>query len=360
MVKHKSAVKHPESSLLDRIAECFSAQFKDAGLASPELKPTSSLSPADLEFAAEVGPKKVDLLVAVRNNLEPRLARAALFDLNLVSRHRPGCFTILAGTFISPRVRELCRESGVGYFDLMGNVYLRFETVLIDRSSAQRPPAADRPLKTVFSWKASRIVRHLLSNPKEAYEVQQLAQVCDVSLGLASKVKTRLIDLDYARHSKDGVHVVRPEALLRDWAAHYSWRSHEILDCFGKGSMDSLEGELCQLCTSRSLEFGLTLFSGAARRAPMVDYARGFAYVQAREGGLGRIARELGWKPVPSGANFTLLAPADAEVLINPREWGGAKRIVSDLQLYLDLASFSGRGEEAAEQILEQRIRPTW
>jgi hypothetical protein len=34
--------------------------------------------------------------------------------------------------------------------------------------------------------------------------------------------------------------------------------------------------------------------------------------------------------------------------------------VVSPIQLYLDLRSFRGRGQEAAEQILEEVIKPSW
>jgi hypothetical protein len=34
--------------------------------------------------------------------------------------------------------------------------------------------------------------------------------------------------------------------------------------------------------------------------------------------------------------------------------------VVSDVQLYLDLASYKGWGEEAAAFVLEQRLRSRW
>lgn len=34
--------------------------------------------------------------------------------------------------------------------------------------------------------------------------------------------------------------------------------------------------------------------------------------------------------------------------------------VVSDIQLYLDLKSYKGRGEEAAQTIFEQRIKTKW
>ena len=76
---------------------------------------------------------------------------------------------------------------------------------------------------------------------------------------------------------------------------------------------------------------------------------------------LNQVAKDLGWKPVPSGANFLLLKPLDEFILRGTRtskDWTGT--IVSDLQLYLDLASHKTRGQEAAEFLLEQKILPRW
>jgi hypothetical protein len=64
-------------------------------------------------------------------------------------------------------------------------------------------------------------------------------------------------------------------------------------------------------------------------------------------------------KPVTSGANVSLLAPYDAGVLAGEKKVDGI-RVVSPVQLYLDLKSFRGRGEEAAQALLEQVMEPSW
>jgi len=55
----------------------------------------------------------------------------------------------------------------------------------------------------------------------------------------------------------------------------------------------------------------------------------------------------------------TLLQPYDEGVLYGLQDIDGIN-VVSDIQLYLDLKSYKGRGEEAAQAVFEQRIRPTW
>ena len=104
------------------------------------------------------------------------------------------------------------------------------------------------------------------------------------------------------------------------------------------------------------ITYAFALFSGAARVAPFARYSRGFAYAVCDAAIL---ARELGSKPVPSGATFTILTPCDEGLLYGAKQVNGDV-VASDVQLYLDLASYKGRGEEAAAFILEQRLRSRW
>lgn len=50
-------------------------------------------------------------------------------------------------------------------------------------------------------------------------------------------------------------------------------------------------------------------------------------------------------KKVPSGANMSILLPYDEGVFYGVREIGGAQ-VASPLQVYLDVRTFRGRGEE--------------
>jgi len=73
----------------------------------------------------------------------------------------------------------------------------------------------------------------------------------------------------------------------------------------------------------------------------------------------GTFPRTLEWKPVSSGANFTLLRPYDDGVFYGVRKIS-EDSVASDVQLYLDLVGSKARGEEAATFLLEQRLRSKW
>jgi len=313
-------------------------------------------SDVNLALDATVAGERWRLLVEIKQSGEPRFIRLAGQQLRTLPSEKKKTYGVIGAPYISPRTGEICKEAGIGFVDLAGNCRLAFGQVFIERQGFPNPKLERRPLRTLFAPKASRVLRVLLEDVKQSWQVQAMARQARVSLGLAFKVKQRLLDLEYAREEDEGLRLLRPEELLRQWAANYSYLKSNALDCFATGDPPALEQALSAYCRQQRIECALTLFSGAARVAPFARYSRGFAYAV---GEAPKLARELGWNPVPSGANFTILTPYDEGLLYGARQVNGDV-IVSDVQLYLDLASYKGRGEEAAAFILEQRLRSRW
>ena len=104
------------------------------------------------------------------------------------------------------------------------------------------------------------------------------------------------------------------------------------------------------------VKYALTGFSGAARLAPAVRYQRVMVYVDNTQEDVTSL---LDLKPVSSGANVSLLVPYDQGVFYGTHEIDGIL-VASPVQIYLDLVGYRGRGEEAAKELFDQVIRPTW
>jgi hypothetical protein len=64
-------------------------------------------------------------------------------------------------------------------------------------------------------------------------------------------------------------------------------------------------------------------------------------------------------KEVESGANLMFLGPYDEGVFYGTQVIDDI-RIVSPFQIYLDMKGYRGRGEEAAEVLLRDVIKPKW
>lgn len=310
----------------------------------------------DLSIDVVAGGERRELIVEAKSSGEPRFIRGAIQQLQSHLPISTPAYGIVAAPYLGDRAQEICREARVGFLDLAGNCRLAFGSIFIERQGFPNPTVERRPLRTLFAPKATRILRVMLVEPKRGFQLQTLAKLAGVSLGLAFKVKQRLLDLDYASEERDGLRLTRPEDLLREWARNYNFGKHEAVECYAMGEVAETEHQLAAWCAEKRVPYAFTQFSGAVRVAPFARYLRSTAYVLTDPRTL---AERLQWKIVPSGANVLLLRPFDDGVLYGSREVTG-DRVVSNVQLYLDLANQGGRGEEASTFLLEQRLRPTW
>ena len=65
-------------------------------------------------------------------------------------------------------------------------------------------------------------------------------------------------------------------------------------------------------------------------------------------------------KSVDSGENLVVLIPDDGGVFYRVEAGSNRVACTNAVQTYVDLAHSGGRGEEAAEAILQQRLKPAW
>ena len=296
------------------------------------------------------------LVVEIKANGQPRLAREAV---NQLLRYRdlfPDSYGVFVAPYISPRAGEICRREGMGYLDLAGNCFLCFDGVYIEQGGRPNIFGEKRDLRSLYSPKAERVLRVLLTNPGRTWKVQQLAEEAQVSLGQVSNVKKLLTDREWCQRDRRGFVLNEPEQLLKEWKENYSFRRNEILDFYAIKGPSQVEADIIAYCNRRKVKYAFTGFSGAARLAPAVRYQRAMAYLEDLNEG---VIAQLGLKKVSTGANVSLFLPYDEGVFYGARELNGG-RVASPVQVYLDVSSFRGRGEEAAFFLLDQVIKPAW
>jgi len=310
----------------------------------------------DLVVDAAVSGRPMKLVAEVKTQAEPRFARMAALELKSRIQTIENGFGILVAPYISPAAIQVCREAGIGCMDLSGNVFLSFGNVFIEKSGLPNAFLEARPLKSLFSPKTSRVLRALLSDPSKGWHVEELSRAVDISLGLASKAKQALLSQEWIKEEGRRVVLLKPLELLEEWARNYTYKKNRLSSFYSGLSEKALETAIKGECEKSGYRYGLALFSGARRVAPFVRFPKFFSYV---EGPIADIAEVLRLKKLESGANVTLLEPYDAGVFQGLLEISGMN-VVSDLQLYLDLKSYGARGEEAAQAIFEQRIKPSW
>jgi hypothetical protein len=323
-----------------------------------EKKPLKSGASPDFVARITTPEGEKSLLVEFRYNGEPRYARQAINQLILYTQRSPNSYGVFIAPYISPASAQMLKEANIGYVDLAGNCFLSFEKVFINIGGKENPYPQSKDLRTLFSPRASRIIRVLLNGPYTPWKLEELSRSAGVSLGLAAKVKKLLLDKEWIEEKPVGFALAKPSELLEEWASQYTYKKNQVSDLYSIKDGSVIEQELNDYCNAKSIRFALTLFSGASRVAPYATFNRVYAYV---EGGVQEMMLEkaLGLKPVGTGPNVTLLQPYDEGVFYGGMKYEGIP-VVSPIQLYLDLKGYKGRGEEAAQFLFEGVIQPSW
>ncbi|MBF0554764.1 MAG: hypothetical protein HQK96_09465 [Nitrospirae bacterium] len=300
------------------------------------------------------GNKKQSLIVEVKYNGQPRMARDAVNQLFRYREVCPESYLIFMADYISPQAAEICRSDGVGYIDVVGNVFLSIGHIYIEQTGKPNPFSRKRDIVSLVSQRSSRVTRVLLNNPWRFWKTQELADEAKVSLGQISNVNKFLLDRDWVTKGK-GFLLTQPWLLLDEFAKAYTYRKNEVWNYYSSMSISEIETTIADICGTKGIENAMTGFSGAARLAPVVHHNHTMCYVNNIED----VVLAMNLKEVESGANVTLLAPYDEGVYYNTQVVEGIK-IVSPIQIFLDVRGFKGGGEEVADTILRDVIKPKW
>jgi len=310
----------------------------------------------DIVLTVLISGKPTKFIVEVKSQGEPRIVRMAIAQIKDYLKNLKDSYGILVAPYLSDSSRQICKEADIGCVDLAGNAFLSFKNIFIERSGRPNPFSVRRISKSVFSPKSSRILRVLLSDPLKRWYVEDLSKEAGISIGLTSRVKQALLSEEWIKEENKSFYLAKSEEVLNQWINNYSYEKNPGFSFYSGLSEDQLEAAIKKECEKRKYSYGLALFSGARKVAPFVRFMRFFSYV---DGNIENVAKALQLKKVETGANITLLQPYDEGVFYGLQDIKGIN-VVSDIQLYLDLKSYKGRGEEAAQAIFEQRIKPKW
>lgn len=265
---------------------------------------------------------------------------------------------LLCAGAISPRVAEFCIDMGVSYLDAAGNCHIAARGLFLHVEGRKNRHRVPRKAVDIFAPKSSRVVRVLLSNPARGWQVQELAQECQVSIGLVSRIKNGLVNEAFAELRKGLLFVRDPRGLFEAWTAVN--KAPERRAFYVMDEPNGIERRIAEWSALHNVRYALTGFSGAWRSAPVVRSGSVNVYVETRgERQSADLLQHLAVKPVETGANLFLWSPPDEYTFYGSRDIDGVT-VVAPLQLYLDLTGIPGRGEEAAAEVLQAEILPSW
>jgi len=350
------AIAMKESDLMDQAREALMKCLQGVPFLRVEKVSKDANDRSDLCLQVKTPTGKSTLIVEVKNVGQPRVIREATNQLLRFKNDLPNPYGVVMAPYISPEAAQICLKEGFGFADLAGNCVLSFDQVFISKEGKENPFARKRDLRSLYSPKAERVLRVLLSAPGRWWKVQSLAKEAGVSLGQSFNVKKLLVDREWGETGGEGFRLTAPAKLLAEWEKNYDFRRSAVREFYTLRPIADFERLLAEACAEDKFAYALAGFSSAARYAPMVRYQRAMAYVA---GNLNGLAERLELKPVTSGANVNLIVPYDDGVLYGAEVKGDAS-VTSPVQTYLDLRQIKGRGTEAADFLKQQVIQPSW
>jgi hypothetical protein len=210
----------------------------------------------------------------------------------------------------------------------------------------------------LFKGKASNILRVLLVNYPKTWKIRALAKEAEVSLGWASKVANALVREKIAiKESKRAeLKIMLPYDLLRRWANYTNFIANtKFIEFY------SIEQDISKLFSNfrnaNGPRYALTGISGTLLVSPNVRPTDVYVYVESEKDAL-TWSKFLNLLPVEKQGNIHFAIVEDEGIFYGVQEIEGIK-IVSDVQLYVDLLNYHGRGLEAAESVLDT-IEKRW
>lgn len=315
---------------------------------------------ADMVVTVKVGNQRKRLGLQFMPRAYPRELEHGVLELRKLVERDPALVPVLVAPFISEVGQRQLRIHRIGYLDLSGNVYVSFDNVLIHKVAPANANVQKKEGVNIFADKASLVLRELSIKPDEYHTVRGLAANTTSSVGWTSEVLREVEERGcLERKPRAGCRIRRLEHLLDEWTGSYDFLGRNNIRNFfvrAEGLEETLS-LLKQLKVPNEVDYALTLHSGAHLVAPFVQFGECHIYLD-RQRDFGRqrdfFVESLDLLETGTGGNFHIVRPYYAfGAFYHARTIEGLK-VVSDLQLYLDLLKFPTRGREAAEKVLAQ------
>jgi hypothetical protein len=260
-------------------------------------------------------------------------------------------------------MRAWLRDQQVWFADLSGNRFFFAPGLLIDREVSKQPERQESA-PSVFADRSSLLLRYLLPRPPQQIGVRALARKLELSPAAVSVGLRRLQKMGHLEKDARKLSLLDRESLLEEWVSFYRprfKRQGQSRYFVRAKNAELIIDRLRSMPLAADDGYGLSLHAGASLIAPLVQFREVHLYVQPYGGPLQkRLRQAAGAQEASSEANLVILEPFyRSSVFFEARMLHGV-RVVSDLQLYLDLSCFPQRGMEQAQVILENRLRPSW
>jgi len=357
MLKLANSVKSVEASAVEALNAVL-GQVPALNLKVIEVGAKARDAEIDILVRLNISGRRHVLACEVKTDGQPRYVRLGLLQLRkYVAQLGKDATPVLIAPFLSSQAQALCREQGVSFLDLEGNVRLVFDGIYIERRVAGRPAVERRELRSLFKPKSAQVLRTMLRDPAHTWRVTELAEAAGVSLGHINNVKVGLLNREWGEVSDNGLFLSKPDVLLDAWRDAYEPPAGHRM-----GFYTALHGGAFEEAVRRVLRVGshkgqavFASFSAAQWLAP---YGRtGTQYLYADEAGVQRLQAALTLSSPSKGENIIVTIPKDEGMFRSTVEPVPGAVCTDSVQTYLDLAVAGERGREAAEHLRRELMK---
>ncbi len=273
------------------------------------------------------------------------------------SVHGEHAVPVLAAPYLSPGRQALCREAGVYFMDLSGNVLIAHGSFYVERIGFPNKYPERRQRRYPFSDKASLILREMLKNPKRQWGIRELAEQVQLDPGYVSRMAKSLSESGYATRANGKIKIRSPKEILDDWVRVYDLKKNAHHRFFILApDVRSILQRLQEISPPHECKYALSVQAGAGLVAPHAVYKEVHLYIADRQS-IRYFRDALKLKEADRGANLVLMLPYYKHSTFYDSHEVEGLPVVSDIQLYLDLFGYPLRGREQAKHLYDKRLK---
>jgi hypothetical protein len=312
----------------------------------------------DLDAVAQIDFRGLnfELVIEAISSASLPLLKNKIYRLKAAAAEN-GRLPVLVAPYLSPERQALCRESGVYYIDLSGNVFLAYGSFYVEKSGFPNKFPEKRQRRNPFSDKASLILRELLKDVQHIWGIRELAQKIELDPGYVSRMARSLAELKYIIRIDGKLKIRSPADILEDWVRAYDLKDNRMHRFFCvASSAEEVMDRLRKLEMPKNIKCALSVQAGASLVAPYAVFNEVHLYVE-NERGIEYFRKKMELKDSDRGANLILMHPYYRNSAFYDSRVIDGLPVVSDIQLYLDLYGYPVRGREQAEHLFQKRLK---
>jgi hypothetical protein len=350
-----------ERKILDYLENHIADLLPLKGLSICIEAPSSEEKALRPDFMARVSYKKLQFKligeIIVQQSSSMFKAKLSLLKSHAGKDEEERLVPLMVAKYLSPDRQKQCREEGICFVDLSGNVFLEYDGLYIERIGFPNRFPEKRRGRSPFSDKASLILRAAFSDIKKVWGVRELAQSIGLDPGFVSRMAQALEKRNYVSRIDSKLKLRDPGSILEDWVREYDYHRNQEVRYFCQAkSPEEIIDKLVAAPILDDMPYALGLHAGANLVAPYAVYNEVHIYVQDK-GSINQFVEKLKLREAGEGANLIFLLPYYKHSVFYGKQRISNLWVVSDLQLYLDLHNYPIRGLEEAEHLYEKRLK---